>query len=191
MHTKTTANTIPARQARMNWITASAKFAAAEKRMEALNGPADASADESYAAGEEWSDALDSMLRTRAPNAAALREKLALLLLHDEDDGPLLLSDAVRAAVMEDFDRIAGTAPQPVNHEPSASRIQELAMQAGHAQAAAMQALHDAGDAPEAALALGALVARLIGEMAEVASKIEAGRPLVEKVASRLVGRPH
>lgn len=185
------ANTITARQAKRSWIAASAKFAAAEKRMMALNGPADPSADECHAAGEEWSDALHSILQTRAPDAAALREKLALLLLHDEDDGPLLLSDAVRAGVMDDFDRIAGTAPQPVNHEPAASRIHKLALQANHAQAAAMQALHDAGDAPDAALALGALVSRLIGEIAEVAEAIEAGRPLVEKAPSMLASRPH
>lgn len=168
------------------WGAASARFAAAEKRMEALNGSAPSN-QEMNATGDEWSEALHSLLQTRAPDAAALREKLALVLLHDEDDGPLILPYADRATILADFDRIAGTAPQPVDHEPAASKIQELALQAGHAQAAAMQALHDAGDAPEAALALGALVARLIGEIAEVASKIEAGQPLVEKAPARLV----
>lgn len=180
------ANTVPAQQAKMNWIAASAQFAAAEVRMNALNGSAP-SDEEMDATGDEWSKALHSLLQTRAPDAAALREKLTLVLLHDEEDGPLLLPHADRATILADFDRIAGTAPQPVDHEPAAGKIQELALQAGHAQAAAMQALHDAGDAPEAALALGALVARLLGEIAEVAMKIEAGRPLVEKAPARLV----
>lgn len=190
MDTNAPANTAPAGQEKTNWIAASARFSAAEVRMNALNGSAP-SDEEMDATGDEWSKALHSLLQTRAPDAAALREKLTLVLLHDEEDGPLLLPHADRATILADFDRIAGAAPQPVDHEPAAGKIQELALQAGHAQAAAMQALHDAGDAPEAALALGALVARLIGEMAEVASKIEAGRPLVEKAPSRLVGRPH
>lgn len=173
------------------WATAIGRMAAAEARMEALNGPSLPSNAEMDAAGTDYGEAVSALLSCPAPDADALRAKLELLLTYEEEDGPLLASPDDRAAVLADFDRIASTGPQPVDHEPAAGKIQELALQAGHAQASAMQALHDAGDAPEAALALGALVARLIGEMAEVASKIEAGRPLVEKVASRLVGRPH
>lgn len=184
------ANTVPAQQAKMNWIAASAQFAAAEVRMNALNGSAPSN-EEMDATGDQWSKALHSLLQTRAPDAAALREKLTLVLLHDEEDGPLLLPHADRATILADFDRIAGTAPQPVDHEPAAGKIQELALQAGHAQAAAMQALLDAGDAPEAALALGALVARLIGEIACIAETIEAGAQSVEKAPPMLASRSH
>lgn len=169
------------------WGSAIGRMAAAEERMEALNGPTSHDAQECYDAGEEYGQAVAALLSCPAPDADALRAQLKLLLTYEEEDGPLLASPDDRAAVLADFDRIASTGPQPVDHEPAAGKIQELALQAGHAQAAAMQALHDAGDAPEAAMALGALVARLIGEMAEVASKIEAGRPLVEKAPARLV----
>lgn len=173
------------------WADATRRLAEADARMQRLNGPDVPSNDEMDDAGEQYSAAIFGLLRCPAPDGDALKHKLRLLLTKDDTDQPLEFHPADREAILADFDRIAGTAPQPVDHEPAAGKIQELALQAGHAQAAAMQALHDAGDAPEAALALGALVARLLGEIAEVAEAIEAGRPLVEKAPSMLARRPN
>lgn len=189
MDTKTTANTSRSAQAKQAWISASARYAAADKRVMALNG-IEHSDIEMNKAVYIWGDALRSLLQTRAPDAAALREKLALLLSYDEEDGPILVPNAERAAVLEDFDRIAGTAPQPVNSGPAVSRLQALALQAHHTQAATLSALYDADTAPEAATALAQVTMRLIGEIAEVAEAIEAAES-VEKAPTMLAGSKH
>lgn len=173
------------------WGSAIGRMAAAEERMEALNGPASHDAQECYDAGEEYGKAVAALLSCPAPDADALRAKLELLLTYEEEDGPLLASPDDRAAVLADFDRITASTAQPVNHERAASRIQELAIQAIHVQAAAEGVLHDDGNAPEAALALLPLAARLVAEIAAIAETIEAGAELVDMAAPRLAAQLH
>lgn len=173
------------------WGSAIGRLAAAEERMEALNGPGLPSNSEMDAAGNEYGEAVAALLRCPAPDADALRAKLELLLVYEEDDGPLLASPDDRAAVLADFDRIAASPAQPVNHERAASRIQELAIQAAHVQAAAEGVLHDDGNAPEAALALLPLAARLVAEIAAIAQAIEGGREPVDMAAPRLAMQLH
>lgn len=173
------------------WATAIGRLAAAEERMEALNGPASHDAQECYDAGEEYGEAVAALLSCPAPDADAFRAKLELLLTYEEEDGPLLASPDDRAAVLADFDRITASTAQPVNHERAASRIQELATQAIHVQAAAEGVLHDDGNAPEAAVALLPLAARLVAEIAAIAEAIEAGGELVEIAPAMLAERLH
>lgn len=115
----------------------------------------------------------------------------------DEQDEPILFTREQAAAILDDFDRMAAmrtrhaTPAQPVNHERAASRIQELATQAIHVQAAAEGVLHDDGNAPEAAVALLPLAARLVAEIAAIAEAIEAGGELVEIAPAMLAERLH
>ena len=170
------------------WGAAVRRLAAAEERMEALNGPGLPSNSEMDAAGTEYGEAVAALLRCPAPDADALRAKLELLLVYEDEDGPLMASPEDRAAVLADIGRITA---KPANHERAASLIQELAAQAIHVQAAAQAALHDDGNVPEAALALLPLAARLVAEIAAIAEAVEGGRELVEIAPSMLAERLH
>lgn len=197
MATKPTAPASRAAQHQPHWDALVHRLAAADKAIMELRANPEKHEAMCDRISEEHGAAIEALLLTPAPHCGGLRKKLELILELDEQDEPILFTREQAAAILDDFDRMAAmrtrhaTPAQPVNHERAASRIQELATQAIHVQAAAEGVLHDDGNAPEAALALLPLAARLVAEIAAIAETIEAGRPLVEKVASRLVGRPH